>query len=333
MTQRDLLTRLLVLFVAAGMPLAYAVYQYRLRDAAVESGERTIHVKAAVPEAGGFQPASFQVAKGETVTLRFTAVDVTHGVAIGPGLGIDIGDIPAGETREVSMTFDEAGTYTFYCNNYCSPEHWRMRGILDIYDPQDADFIPTPWHDPVIAALIEEGVNIDDATHMGGQTETHSTLSFSRSPSVQRGAALIGMFSIPAEVQTLEWQRSHTPAEALAQLQQANPEADQADLMDVVVYLWVQEGIPEETIILYNKNCATCHGLEGRSEGIAAEVTTERPVAFANLSHIFTRRGDVLYAKIRRGGMGTDMPNFGTVFTPEETWALVDYIWVLAFAE
>jgi mono/diheme cytochrome c family protein len=41
---------------------------------------------------------------------------------------------------------------------------------------------------------------------------------------------------------------------------------------------------------------------------------------------MFTRRDDVLYAKIRRGGMGTDMPNFGTLFTPDETWALVDYL-------
>lgn len=329
MTQRDLVTRLLVLFVVAGVPLAYAVYQNRWHDdPSVENGPRTIQVTAAVPEAGGFQPASFRVAKGETVTLRFTSVDVTHGVAIGPGLGVDIGDIAPGETRDVTLTFNEAGTYTFYCNNWCSPDHWRMRGILDIYDPSDPNFIPTPWHDPVIAALIEEGVNIDDATHMGGQE--HESITFSQPPSVERGAALVGTLSIPAEIQTLEWRRSHSPAEALDLLQQANPDANQAELMDVVVYLWVQEGAPEVEI-LYNKNCAACHGLTGRSEGIAAEVTTERPIAFANLSHIFTRRGDVLYAKIRRGGMGTDMPNFGTLFTPEETWMLVDYIWHLAF--
>jgi mono/diheme cytochrome c family protein len=47
---------------------------------------------------------------------------------------------------------------------------------------------------------------------------------------------------------------------------------------------------------------------------------------------MFERRSDVLYAKIRRGVMGTDMPNFGTLFTPEETWALVDYLWTLALA-
>jgi hypothetical protein len=28
--------------------------------------------------------------------------------------------------------------------------------------------------------------------------------------------------------------------------------------------------------------------------------------------------------------MGTGMPNFGTLFSPEETWALVDHLWRLA---
>lgn len=59
----------------------------------------------------------------------------------------------------------------------------------------------------------------------------------------------------------------------------------------------------------------------------------EQPVAFGNTSYMFTMRSDVLYAKIRRGGMGTDMPNFGTLFTPEETWALVDYLWQLALED
>jgi hypothetical protein len=31
--------------------------------------------------------------------------------------------------------------------------------------------------------------------------------------------------------------------------------------------------------------------------------------------------------------MGTDMPNFGTLFTPDETWALVDYLWTLAMGD
>lgn len=58
-----------------------------------------------------------------------------------------------------------------------------------------------------------------------------------------------------------------------------------------------------------------------------------QPSAFGNESYMFMMRSDVLYAKIRRGGMGTDMPNFGTILTREETWALVDYLWQLALAE
>jgi mono/diheme cytochrome c family protein len=54
--------------------------------------------------------------------------------------------------------------------------------------------------------------------------------------------------------------------------------------------------------------------------------TAVKPIAFSDLAYMWLRRDDVLYAKIRRGGMGTDMPNFGTIFTPDETWALVNYL-------
>ena len=80
---------------------------------------------------------------------------------------------------------------------------------------------------------------------------------------------------------------------------------------------------------LYNQNCAACHGQYGGGDGPAAGTTVEEPVAFADAGYMFEMRGDVLYAKIRRGGMGTDMPNFGTLFTQDETWALVDYLWTL----
>ncbi len=53
---------------------------------------------------------------------------------------------------------------------------------------------------------------------------------------------------------------------------------------------------------------------------------------FNDPAYMFEMRSDVLYAKIRRGGMGTDMPNFGTLFTPDETWALVEYLWTLPAA-
>ena len=50
-------------------------------------------VVAAAPEAGGFQPDSITVYSGQRLRLRFHSADTTHGVAIGPGLGIDLGDL------------------------------------------------------------------------------------------------------------------------------------------------------------------------------------------------------------------------------------------------
>jgi mono/diheme cytochrome c family protein len=40
----------------------------------------------------------------------------------------------------------------------------------------------------------------------------------------------------------------------------------------------------------------------------------------------------ILQGKLLRGGMGTGMPNWGTIFTEEEIWALVDYLWTFQFA-
>ena len=109
------------------------------------------------------------------------------------------------------------------------------------------------------------------------------------------------------------------------------PTVPESDLMDAVAYLWRSVYEPSRRAAqLYEQNCASCHGPSGRGDGFAAALITARPAAFTDLAYMFTRRSDVLYAKIRRGGMGTDMPNFGTLFTPEETWMLVDFLWFLS---
>lgn len=40
----------------------------------------------------------------------------------------------------------------------------------------------------------------------------------------------------------------------------------------------------------------------------------------------------VYYGKLVRGGMGTGMPYWGSIFTDEELWALVDYVRSFAFS-
>ncbi len=327
----------LATLILVGLPFGALGYEHWLRPAL--SAVRVVDIVAAAPEAGGFQPESIQVAAGETVTLRFHGQDVTHGIAIGPGLGVDLGHVDPGHVKEVTMTFDEAGTFTFYCNTWCSKDHWRMRGVIEVRDPANPLVSAAP--DPVIAALVAEGIDIDSYPDNAPMlTDAHGNMIMSQpepaldiAPSAERGAALLATLNVSDDLRDLEWQRTHSPAEALTRLTDANPGLARAELADVIAALWTSAAPDETARALYNANCAACHGQTGGGDGPAANTTAELPTALGDGAALFAMRADVLYAKIRRGGMGTDMPNFGTLFTPDETWALVDYVWLLAFRE
>ena len=161
--------------ILVGLPAAVLGYQFFLRPALAEA--RTIDIVAAAPEAGGFQPENIRVASGETVRLRFSVPDVTHGIAIGPGLDIDLGHVDPGQVKEIEVTFDEPGRYTLYCNTWCSPNHWRMRSTIEVFDPANPDErVVSTTSDPIIESLLERGVDIDTAIlrclkHCFGQDE------------------------------------------------------------------------------------------------------------------------------------------------------------------
>lgn len=322
MKRSERFARFALVLILIGLPAATILYI--LWPPAAE--QRVVEVRAYAPEAGGFLPASIQVRQGETVTLRFTSMDVTHGVAIGPGLGIDLGQIEPGHTKEVTITFEHSGSFTFYCTTWCSPDHWRMRGIIDV---QSEIGFAQAQPDTVIESLIAEGVDIDASFFSRGPA---SQLSMDLTEiSAERGGLLAASVEIPNELREPDWRQTHTPAEAFVELAAANPALAENELIDIVAYLWLsdQQGSPNPE--RYEQSCAACHGQFGGGDGPAAGSLVEEPVAFADPAYMFHMRSDVLYAKIRRGGMGTDMPNFGTLFTPQETWALVDYLWTLSF--
>lgn len=296
---------------------------------------RVIDITVAIAEDGGFQPASISAEAGETLTFRFTSNDVVHGLSIGPGLDLDLGYAAPGQTTEVTVKIDEPGTYTFYCNTWCSLNHWRLRGVLDVRDPDNPDKVLVRDADPVIAALMAEGIDIDAslADTMGSDKVGLSTM-FNGIPSAQRGEIVVRTLIVPAKLRDKSWQRSHTPAQGMALLLTRNPSATNGLLADAVAYLW-SNGFDSQAqasaASYYGQNCSACHGVNGAGDGIAAPDLAEPPAAFTDPNYLFEMRGDVLYAKIRRGGMGTNMPNFGTLITREETWALVDYLWSLSF--
>lgn len=323
MQRAERFARFALVLILIGLPAATITYLLWPQSA----GMRVIEIRASVPDAGGFEPASIQVRQGETVTLRFTSTDVTHGVAIGPGLDIDLGQIEPGHTKEITFTFERAGSFTFYCTTWCSDDHWRMRGVIDV-QPQNA-VIVDPVSDAMIEGLTAEGVDIDASFFSRGAAGQVTIDAITIS--VERGALLVGGVSVPENLNDAEWRQVHTPAEAYVELRAANSELAQDELVDVVAYLWLSEQQGLVTSDRYEQNCAACHGQYGTGDGPAADSLAKVPAAFADPSYMFHMRSDVLYAKIRRGGMGTDMPNFGTLFTPQESWALVDYLWKLAF--
>jgi plastocyanin/mono/diheme cytochrome c family protein len=331
--QGELFALIALILILVGLPVTVLGYQFLLRPGLAKV--RTIDIVAAAPEAGGFHPDTLRTAAGETVRLRFSVPDVTHGIAIGPGLGLDLGHVDPGQVREIEVTLNRPGRYTFYCNSWCSPNHWRMRGTIEVYDPQKPDaLLASEASDPVLESLAARGVDID--------TPHEARVVPSERPSAARGAKIVERLGgeLPAALADPEWQRTHSPIEAWALLLEV--ELSESEAWDAVAYLWLADVGAERlqtAATLYAKNCAACHGEAGDGRGLAAQDIGQHsgmsmmrePAAFADPRTMLGGSSDIYYAKLRRGGMGTGMPSFGPIFTPDETWMLVDHLWTFVF--
>jgi plastocyanin/mono/diheme cytochrome c family protein len=330
-----------LVLILVGLPLGIFGYQSGLRPAV--SGLRTIDIIAAAPEAGGFQPDSFEVQKGEKVRLRFSVPDVTHGVAIA-GLGVDLGQIDPGQVKEVEVVFDQPGVVTFYCNTWCSPNHWRMRGTITVLDPADsqAHLQAGSGPDPVIQSLIARKVDID--------APREAPVVPARIPAAATGQVLVEQYrvNVPAEFFETGWLRQHSPAEAYRLLQEKLPQLTEGQRWDIIAYFWTVPLSADDRAWAhqeYARNCAACHGETGRGDGPAAAAInvqlqatpmvsmTHQVASFAPSSQTMAANMDIYYAKLRRGGMGTSMPSFGPIFDEAETWKLVYYLWELTFTQ
>ncbi len=87
-----------------------------------------------------FNPEQVEVQEGDEVTWRITnterAQDATHGFCIG-GLNINL-SLEPGEYAEFKFKADRAGTYPFYCTEFCSALHLEMMGYLHIKPSKQA---------------------------------------------------------------------------------------------------------------------------------------------------------------------------------------------------
>jgi len=79
-----------------------------------------------------YTPEIVEINQGDHVTWHFTNIerqyDATHGFALS-GYNITL-SLEPGETQTIEFTADQAGTFSFYCTEFCSALHLEMFGYF-----------------------------------------------------------------------------------------------------------------------------------------------------------------------------------------------------------
>jgi len=83
---------------------------------------------------------------------------------------------------------------------------------------------------------------------------------------------------------------------------------------------------------LYQAQCASCHGAQGKGDGPLAATLTPPPIAFTDRERARERSLFALHQTISRGVEGTSMPAFASL-PDEDRWALSFYISTMAFGD
>jgi len=303
-----------------------------------------INLHARMPEEGGWNPADLTVEAGQPLLLRLTSDDVVHSFAVGQS-DFPVVDVMPGEMIEVTLTFDKPGTYTFYCTRWCGANHWRMRGTITV----TGEGIEEPVAQPLYVQL---GLDID-APHEAQTVPAEK-------PSAQRGAEIFPQLPITnlPTYQSTDYYRSHSPEEVWRDLRDNPDFASHSDqqIWDAVAYIWQSNTGPDalaEAKQLYAQNCAACHGESGAGDGVFSDEHSLTPISplpqgegtgvrvheivsptdFTDPHHMLSTSPAALQGKLIRGGMGTGMPMWGVIFTEEQTWSLVSYLYTFQFEE
>ena len=321
MKRSELFSRILIvtgILLAIGAPLFFWA--------------RTPLIHAQMAENGGWNPDVIQAEAGKPLHLKLTSDDVVHGFAVGQ-MDMQSVDILPGKVTEITLTFDKPGIYTFFCTRWCGLNHWRMRGRIEVSgSPSD----PEPASVPLYVTL---GLNLD-APH-------DAPVIPSSQPSAINGQQFAANLPIG---QSAEYYRARSPYQVFDELN--NTSLTEAQRWDVVAYIW-QSSTSKESLAngqkLYAQNCAACHGENGAGDGVFADdlaaagessmqtmtgadaMSMQTPVDFTDPTRMLGASPALLQGKILRGGMGTGMPMWGSIFTEEQIWDLIAYLYSFQF--
>lgn len=319
--------RLLVALGAVGLA-TLTVFAVRVPGGAVE-------LRGRMANDGGWTPGAITARVDEPLSLRMTSDDVMHGFAIGQSSRPAV-DLPPGKWMTTTLVFERPGKYTYYCTRWCGPNHWRMRGTIDVSGARSGP--PTD----TLPLFLRLKLDLD---------QPHpSDVVPSRTPTAVRAADAPGGVALDGEDL-----RTQSPAQVwrALRLRTVNAALTDQQVWDLVAATW-RAATSRERVAegrqLYRENCAACHGETGRGDGVMAKSLTAGPATgehasmpgmtghgtvapadFTNSRNMLGASAAFLQGKIIRGGMGTGMPYWGPIFTESQMWTLVDYLWTFQF--
>ena len=320
----------------------------------IQTLTNVIELHGVISESGGWTPGDLTAKVGQPLRLRLIADDVMHGFAVGRQSWPPI-DMKPGQPVDTEIVFDQPGKYTFYCTRWCGPNHWRMRGVIDVQG--ESRETPTSPDQPLYMRL---GLNLD-APHPAINLPAHR-------PDAAKGQMLVEQ--LPPQYLSREFYLTNSPDQAWSELRANSSLAylEDGQIWDLVAAIWVSQVTSEkrkEGSRLYAANCAACHGETGAGDGVMSEYladtevtatepihsgsptmeyqesaqatsaisghTTTRPADFTDPANMLGASPALLQGKIVRGGMGTGMPYWGPTFTEDQIWSLVAYLWSFQF--
>ena len=302
----------------------------------IYASSRSNVLHARVAEEGGWTPQTISARAGEPFTLHITSDDVIHGFGIGQS-DLPYADVEPGKITDITVIFDKPGVYTFFCTRWCGLNHWRMRGTIEVSgEGSEATQASNP---PLYVSL---GIDID-APHLAVSRPE-------RIPSARPGRQLASGNTALQRLLNSDYYRSHSPDQVYSELQ--STALTPAQKWDLVAYIWRSNTTPqglEEGRKLYTENCAACHGESGAGDGVfaqelaatgsasgqgmsgAADMSMQRPADFTDPERMLGASPALLQGKLLRGGMGTGMPMWGAIFTDQQTWDIIAYLYSLQF--
>jgi mono/diheme cytochrome c family protein len=326
----------LAAYCFAAVLLGMAAFQFTLDWRRIGDVQAVpLHIWARIPEAGGWQGDVLRVPSGRTVDLTVHGVSGAHTFALAYTDVKSSRLLGPGDEETVTFEAPAPGRYVLHCTTWCSPNHWRMRTAIEVYEPANED---APLSYPQLPARYPIAVDPHDL-----EMPHLAALWSETKPDAATGADVWATYALDMSTEELlaelNWPNV-TPATSYQALrrgeltEEVTAEATDSEIWALVAYLQQQASTPqalEQGRALYQKSCVACHGEQGRGDGFAAPFSVGDEPDISDLRAAAGASPALYYAKIARGGMGTGMPNWGTIMTEDELWALVDYLQTFAY--